>query len=172
MRTRTYKAKLSTGSISRLIRNLENYKGTIDSRVSELIDLMCEHGETFAIRFLSHIDTGLTLGSILSYRDGNRGIIQAGGHAIWIEFGTGTTYNTGGDEAHPDRASLGISDWGTYGKGYGNAADYPNGWRYLGSDGKYHYTKGIPENPFMAQTALELERYFVSNAKKVWSGKA
>jgi hypothetical protein len=168
MKTRNYHLKLSTGSVDRLIRNLEKYKADMLKKVDELIDVMCENGETFAIRYLSHIDTGLTLGSIMSYRDGNRGIIQVGGHAIWIEFGTGTTYNKGEDGVHDNKYELGLSPWGQYGKGQGNADLHPNGWAYQTDDGSWRMTKGIPMNPFMAQTAMELERYFRTEVKKVW----
>ena len=162
MANKTITIDLSVGSIQRAIKSLEDYKKSIERRMQNLIDMMCSDGASLAYTYLKYVDTGETLGSIMGYREGNKGIIEVGGNAIWIEFGTGVTYNQGGDSAHPDRSELGISDWGTYGEGHGTD---PDGWYYYDAQGKKKHTYGIPENPFMAQTARRLQEQFKSRAQ-------
>lgn len=167
--TKTITIQLNDKSISKAIKQLEAYKKRIKLKLMELIDVMCMDGEDYACEYLTHIDTGETLGSIMGYREGNRGIIEAGGNAIWIEFGTGTLHNGGKttDPFHENRRELGISDWGTYGKGQGNGDEYPNGWFYY-KDGAWHRTEGITEEPFMANTAERLREEFKKTAQKVF----
>ena len=172
MKTTTIEFNLSERSISKAIRQLEQYKKRIILKMQQLIEVMCKDGETYACQYLTHIDTGETLGSIMGYREGNRGIITAGGAAVWIEFGTGTLANggkSGGDPFHPDRNQLGISDWGTYGKGYGNGDNYPNGWFFYNEKtGRAGWTEGIAEEPFMANAAERLRDEFRKTAEKVF----
>lgn len=162
MANKTITIDISVGSIQKAIRTLQDYKKSIEKRMQGLIDMMCSDGASLAYTYLEHIDTGETLNSIIGYREGNKGIIEVGGNAIWIEFGTGVTYNQGGDNMHPNRGELGISDWGTYGEGHGSD---PNGWYYYDAQGKRKHTFGIPENPFMAQAARRLAEQFASKAK-------
>lgn len=170
MRTKTIKVQLNTKSISKAIKDLEAYKKHIKLKLWELIDVMCMDGEDYACEYMTHVDTGETLGSIMGYREGDKGIITAGGAAVWIEFGTGTLSNGGkasGDPFHPDRQKLGVSDWGTYGKGQGNGDAYPNGWFYY-KNGEWHRTTGIAEEPFMANTAERLRDEFNQTVRKVF----
>lgn len=159
---------LSAHSIDSAIKYLEKYKERLEKRLYELIDRMCADGEAWAIMYLDHVDTGETQSSIIGYREGNIGIVEAGGAAVWIEFGTGVTYNEGGDEVHENRAELGISEWGTYGEGHG--AD-PNGWYYYDKKdgGRRKHTYGIPMDPFMQIAANHLRDTFRTKAKEVFS---
>ena len=170
--TKTITIQLNDKGISKAIKQLEAYKKRIKLKLMELIDVMCMDGEDYACQYLTHIDTGETLGTIMGYREGNRGIIEAGGAAIWIEFGTGTLSNGGkssGDPFHENRQELGISDWGTYGKGYGNGDNYPNGWFFYNEKtGRAGWTEGIAEEPFMANAAERLRDEFRATAQKVF----
>ena len=165
MKTKTIKVQLSPSSIDRAIKELEAYKKRIKLKLMELIDVMCMDGEDYACSYLTHVDTGETLQSIMGYREGNHGIIEAGGAAVWIEFGTGVAFNVV-DYAHPTREDLGISDWGEYGKGKGAN---PNGWYYYGKDNKLHFTQGIPSEPFMQYAADKLIEEFRATAVKVFA---
>jgi hypothetical protein len=107
----------------------------------------------------------------MGYRSGNMGIIEVGGNAIWIEFGTGVVANPGTDSVHSPDASASmaiIRPWGTYGKGQGSN---PGGWFYYdeADHGKLKHTFGIPMNPFMEQAAHRLEREFRRKAKEVFA---
>ena len=127
MANKTITINVSVQSIEKAIHELEVYKVRLEQRLNELIDRMCKDGESYAIINYpqDYIDTGGTLGSIMAYRQGNQGIIEVGGNAIWIEFGTGVAMN-GADDFH-DRSLLGINEIGTYGKGHGSD---PHGWWY------------------------------------------
>lgn len=131
-----------------------------------LVAMMCQEGETYAINAVGHIDTGETLSSIHGYRNGDKGVIVAGGAAIWIEFGTGVAYNGSGYN-HPKAQELGMAAHGTFGKGRGASF---NGWYYPDPSGThtftdengvtqtYSHTMGIPANRFMYNTAQMLRR--------------
>lgn len=170
MKTRTIRVKLNARSIDAAIKQLEDYKKFIQNRVIHLIEQMCRDGEDYAAAGMTHYATGITSGSIIGFRDGNRGVIEAGGAAIWIEFGTGVVKNPGEDPYH-DRAELSaqgttIYEWGEYGEGHG--AD-PGGWYYLHDDGHVYHTYGIPMQPFMHNAAEKLAAEFEATAKKVFN---
>lgn len=127
---------------------------------------MCEFGEDYAINLVGHIDTGETINSIKGYRQDDKGVIVAGGNAIWLEFGTGVKHNGGvGSYPHPLASKLGMSAIGTYGAGHG--AD-KNGWYYPSEDGEWKHTYGIEANMFMYRTAQELINQFPDMAMEVF----
>lgn len=146
--------KLSEQSINQALKDLKAYKQDLNRKVQQLIDLMCQYGEDYAINLVGHVDTGATVNSIHGYRSGDRGVIVAGGNAVWLEFGTGTRRNGPvGGSPHPKGTELGMTI-GEYGLGHG--AD-PNGWWYFDGEAVKH-TYGVKANMFMWQTARELER--------------
>ena len=156
--------QLSEESIKAAIKELDKYKKELSKKVHALIDLMLKHGEDFAINQVGHVDTGETLSSIHGYRDGNKGVVVAGGNAIWLEFGTGVRHNgPAGGSPHPKGTELGMTI-GEYGKGQGAN---PGGWWYYDGDAVKH-TYGIPANMFMWHTARELERVAPELAKEVF----
>ena len=158
--------QLSEASINQAIKELKAYKREIARKVQKLIDLMVQHGEDYAINQVGHVDSGETLSSIHGYRDGNKGVVVAGGNAIWLEFGTGVRHNGAqGSSPHPVGAELGMTI-GEYGQGKGAS---PNGWWYYDGDAVKH-TYGIPANMFMWHTARELERVAPELAKNIFSG--
>lgn len=144
---------------------LEAYKRQMLKKVESLIDRMVGQGEQWAINGVGHIDTGATVASIHGYRNGNKGVIVAGGNAIWIEFGTGVARNGTGDSVHENRAALEISDWGTFGEGWGASL---NGWYYTDENGEKHHTMGIAMRPFMYETAKALKHEYPRMAKEIF----
>lgn len=163
MSTKTITVPLSSSGISAVVAYLEGYSKRLEKKADELLSKMLREGEFTAKVYLTHIDTGATLNSIMGYREGDHGIIAAGGAAIWIEFGTGVTYN---HELHPKASELGMSPHGTYGEGHG--AD-PNGWYYKRDDGEVRHTYGIPQNRFMYSTAQMLRREYKRMATEVFA---
>ena len=156
---------LDPKSVDKAIKELNAYRQEFDRKVLALIDKMVEHGEDYAVNTLAHIDTGETLSSIMGYRNGNKGVIVAGGNAIWIEFGTGVKNNgSAGSSPHPKGGELGMNI-GTYGQGKGAN---PNGWWYY-KDGEIKHTYGIKANMFMYKTSLELQRVCPELAKEVFA---
>lgn len=163
---------LSADGLNRAADWLENYaKRTLPKNAAALVSRMTGQGEQWAINFMGHIDTGNTLASIVGIRNGNKGVIVAGGAAIWIEFGTGVAKNGEGYN-HPKAQELGMAAHGTYGLGRG--ASY-NGWYYPDPEGKYVYngqtwshTFGIPASRFMYNTAQALRREYPNMAKEIF----
>lgn len=157
--------QLSESSINQAIKDLKTYKHDLARKVQKLIDLMVQYGEDYATNQVGHMDSGETLSSIHGYRSGSKGVIVAGGNAIWLEFGTGVRHNgPTGSSPHPKGNELGMTI-GEYGEGHGAN---PGGWWYYGDDGQVHHTYGVEANMFMWRTARELERIAPELARGVF----
>ena len=171
---------LSEDGIEQAIREIKAYKRQLNGKIQRLITAMCRYGEDYAINVVGHVDTGETVNSIQGYRNGNRGVIVAGGNAIWLEFGTGVYYNGHPNGSpHPLGEELGFRI-GEYGQQHG----LDQGWFYPTDDPRYEirrptadggdagtgygYTHGIEAQMFMFKTARELERKFPELAKQVF----
>ena len=158
---------LSEEGFNKAAEWLDDYaKRTLPKNVVKLISHMTRTGEVWAMTLMNHIDTGETLASIQGFRNGDKGVIVAGGAAVWIEFGTGVVANAG-NQPHPKASELGMSPWGTFGKGHGAS---PSGWWYVGDDGEVHHTYGIEGNRFMYNTAQMLMREYPKMAKEIFGG--
>lgn len=166
MATKRIAVSATPEGIEKAVAWLEDYKNQLNDKVNALVGNMLREGEVTARIFLTHFDTGETQASILGYREGNHGMIVAGGNAIWIEFGTGV-YAPGQTE-YPIQVD-GIVPHGQYGKGHG--AD-PNGWYYPLFEGDpkspWKHTYGIPANMFMYNTAQMLRKEYGRMAKEVF----
>lgn len=160
---RSITVSCSVRGFARAAEWLEDYSKNLKSKARDIISEMLKEGEYYAANFLGHIDTGQTLAS-LGYREGDEGLLYISGAAIWIEFGTGVVANRGSVE-HPKKAELGLSPWGAFGEGHGSD---PNGWYYLGDDGKVHHTFGIPANHFFYNTAQQLRKEYARLAKRAF----
>lgn len=166
MSTKTLLISPTERGFTEAARWLEQYAQDLERKCNELISKMTREGEDYAINALGHIETGDTLNSVIGYRDGEYGIISVGGAAIWIEFGTGTTYNS---DLHPKAADMNMSPHGTYGNGFGNADEYPDGWFYFDEkQQRWRMTKGIPQNRFMYNTAQMLRREYKRMIEEVF----
>ncbi len=156
---------LSESSINDTIKQLRQYKSSLTKKIEALITAMVAYGEDYAINEVGHVDTGETLETIKGYRSGNKGVIVAGGNAVWLEFGSGTRYNGPvGSSPHPMGSELGMTI-GEYGKGQGAN---PGGWWYYDASGQIKHTYGIPATMFMYRTARELERIAPELAREIF----
>jgi hypothetical protein len=156
---------LSDKGITNAIKQLNVYKRNLNRKIQALIAAMVAYGEDYAINEVGHVDTGETLETIRGYRNGNKGVIVAGGNAVWLEFGSGTRYNGPvGESPHPMGVELGMTI-GEYGEGRGAN---PNGWWYYDESGQVKHTYGIPATLFMWKTARELERIAPELAREVF----
>lgn len=143
---------------------LKDYARQVEENAKLLLEAMLEVGERWMITDIQHIDTGQTISTIAGYRNGNKGYLLVGGAAVWIEFGTGVVRNVGNDP-HPKAAELGMSPWGTFGKGFGSR---PQGWWYVGDDGEAHHTYGIMGNKFVYNTAQYLRKACPTMAEEIF----
>lgn len=145
---------------------LMKWKTKILRNAEKLLDKMLKEGEQYAfLGAAAHIYTGVTIDTIMSYREGNHGVLLVGGNAIWVEFGTGVIANDYEPYPHEKAEELGMNAIGTYGKGHGSD---PNGWWYQGDDGEYHHTYGIPSDPFFYNTAKMLRKEYARMAKEIF----
>ena len=157
---------LNTTSLLAAAKQLRDYANSLEQKTDTLVKTLGENCAEYARVNLKHIDTGETLDSITYTHERGKGVVSAGGAAVWIEFGTGVVKNTG--LIHPAAQEIGMSAWGTYGGG--NGAN-PHGWWYPKTEidtetgetsEKYRHTYGIEMNPFMwnaaQQTRDELQR--------------
>ena len=143
-------------SIQAALDEAVRFRTQLREDMRKLIEAMCQDGEQYAINAVGHVDTGETLNSIGYRTEDGKGVIFAGGNAVWIEFGAGVARNgPAGSYPHPKAAELGMSAIGTYGEGHG--AD-PAGWYYY-EGGEWHHTRGIEANMFMFKTAQMLQSY-------------
>lgn len=149
-------------SIENAIKELREYKKSLDKKCLKLIEIMCAEGEDYAINAVGHVDTGKTLSTIMGYRKGKEGLVVAGGNAVWLEFGTGV----GNAEWAGGELPEGIVAHGEYGKGLGKNPP----WFYFDErDGKVHITWGIDANSFMWKTARFLEENVSEYARKAFN---
>lgn len=159
-------------TLDKLINGLERFQRSLDNRIThKLLDKLGEFGVEYAKSQVVNIDTGATRDSIEYHIEGNKLIIEAGGNAVWLEFGTGVARNP---SPYPGELPDGIVGHGEYGKG--NGAN-PNGWYYPTDNpnlavfdketGEYWqlpdstflaHTMGIEANMFMYKTSLEIEK--------------
>ena len=158
----------SEQGINDAISAIDKYQKDLMEKVEKLIDMMLEHGKEQAIiRLTQHVYTGETIESLYGYRKGNKGYLQVGGAAIWLEFGTGVVANDcpQGWYVHPLAGNLAMAGIGDYGNQHG--AD-PNGWYYPDTDGTWKHTYGIPATMFFYESMKSIEQNFDTMAKGVW----
>lgn len=171
MATKSITIPVSSSGFSVAAAWLDGYAERLTKKAEELVSAMLEEGENYAMNYLGHVDTGLTLSTLMSYREGDSGLLLVNGNAIWLEFGTGTAYNSA---PHPMAAELGMSAHGTYvwplqlsepKRPHGGA----DGWYYPADEGGYKHTYGIPQNRFMYNTAQMLRKEYRRIAQEVFA---
>lgn len=146
---------------------LMRYKKKMLNNIDKLLTMMLRKGEQYAIMNCNHVRTGMTISTIIGYRDGNHGIILAGGNAIWIEFGTGV--HVPGQFDHPVLEDVvgktSVVRHGEYDKKHG--AD-EKGWFYQDEFGEWHHTYGQVADPFFYETAQMLRKEYATYAKEIF----
>ncbi len=138
--------KLTTRSIENAIREVQQYKQTLDERVKALIKELVDKGVEIAkaqIRELGAVYTGELEGSITGFFDEELGvgIIRTDcPYAVYVEFGTGIV---GKHNPHPapEGWKYDINEHGE------------KGWWYFNErDNKWHWTMGMASRSFMYNT--------------------
>lgn len=157
------------GGIEKAIKELQQYKKDLNSRVHKLLQRLIDNGVSIAkvkIINLGIIHDSNLSSSINGLITGNVGFIKVDDkNAIYFEFGTGPA---GAKSPHPNGGSYKSTGW--YTKADGKPMDSLYDWQPLGDDGDtYFFTTGQAAKPFMYETALELRNKVVSIAKEVFS---
>lgn len=174
MSKKVYKATLSKKGINALIKNVKNYRDSLEGKAYLLAQRLAEKGEDIAQVYLgtyNAIFTGELIASIKSISGGvSNGkaifyIVADSKHAVFVEFGTG---QAGQEAPYPYPFPVGV-DW-DYNTGDKIIEFEPGqyGWFYIGNDGKLYFTQGMPSRPFMYETSLRLPELVVSIAKEVF----
>ena len=166
---------LSTGEIDKAIKELQQYKRWLNARAKVLCERLAERGLLIAsVYFGEAVYDGTNDVSVKLDDRGNKMAIVADGYTVlFIEFGTGVTFQT----YHPKREELGVGDVGSYGYHLGLLN---GGWRYpeehgAGTNGEpdpdhpgYIHTYGNPANMSMYNTGKDLRREVEQIAREVF----
>jgi len=151
---------LSPQSIDKALEWVRQERTRIQNAINSLIQMLLDKGVEVAKAHVVNIDTGATLNSIHSsigmYKDDVVGVIIAGEHAVWLEFGTGVRHNGAGG-SYPIELPQGTTN-GTYPISPPKPST-ENGWYYPTDDERYilfeidgqgyGFTYGIASNQFM-----------------------
>ena len=167
------RVSLNPESIDKAIRQLQDYANSLDRKVAELKQRLGSEGYLIAeTEFGSAIYDGHNDVSVELLDEDNKLVIRASGETVmFIEFGTGVTFQT----YHPKRDEIGIGDVGTYGHGLGKLT---GGWRYKGEPGTYGeedpkhpgyiHTYGNPANMPMYNASKDMRERVLQIAQEVF----
>lgn len=154
------KISLNEASINAALAEVKAYQKKVEAAAAKLAEYLMEQGVEIAkmnVSDMNALDSGELYNSISSLYDGNAGFVIAGAtHAAFVEFGTGIS---GKNNPHPEVA---VAGWKYDVNDHGEL-----GWWYIGRDGQYHWTKGMPSRPYMYQTAQALRQMVIPAAKEM-----
>lgn len=155
---------LSESGIQSAIEALDKLQNEIKAKTPIVVKSLVERGAELVEDKTSLIpDYDIPVTG--SWDGGTKGSVEAGGEAVFAEFGTGVRYNgPAGQSPHPKGEEHGFLI-GEYGLKQGRN---PEGWDYTDASGNTVHTYGIPAQMFMYNTARELEEEAPEIAKKVF----
>lgn len=141
---KTVKFSLNPQSIESAIKELKDYRDSIEKKTETVVEKVSEAIENYAeVNFNGHIyddivHEGMRVPNVTVSKevDGKTGkVIADGKEAVFAEFGAGVYYNPSGGPPRPSN----VKAIGTYGKGYGSRKV----WGFE-VDGKLKLTHGTP----------------------------
>ena len=159
--------EIKVSGVDEAIRMLERYQKTFQTRVELFMKKLTDYGvekATEEVLTMDAVFTGELVNSIHSTEiesNAERVIfaVEADSeHAIYVEMGTGII---GATTPYPGKLPAIYAQ----GKTIRKTADGRYGWYYLGGDGKWYFTEGMPSRPFMYETA----QYLRKEAQKIAS---
>lgn len=134
---------LDPKSVDRAIRQLESYANDLERKAQELCRRLGGTGYTIASDgFDGAIYDGTNDVTVELIPEENKMVLKASGYTVlFIEFGTGVTYQT----YHPKRSAMDMDlEIGGYGHGLGKLN---GGWRYQAEKGAGTYGEEDPDHP-------------------------
>lgn len=158
MAHRVLKTDLSVSGLERIIKELEDYKQSLNDKITLLVEKLADIGipviETKIAQAQGDSDKShSTEINVVSTPESTRAtLVLKGEDILFIEFPTGIYYNNGVN--HPKAAEFGYGV-GTYGKGRGLNPGY---WWYKSDDGKAHFSIGTECTMPMYSASLEIIR--------------
>lgn len=172
---RRLKADLSVKGLRQLQKDLDRYKNDVIYKTKLFAERLSERGVEIARVKVAQYDaifTGDLIQSIHNeYKESNKYgatfiVVTDSEHAAFVEFGTG---QYGIDFPYPYPLPQGVTWDYAVGKTIRkNSATGRYFWFYPGTDGKWHYTEGMPARPFMFETSMELMQIVTQVAKEVF----
>lgn len=161
------------GGIRKAIRELKQYRKSIETKTSLLVQRLTDYGAEVARVKIVGLGAYYS-GELLSGVDGyfspslNTGFVRVSSdHAAFVEFGTGIV---GQNNPHKNGEYLSKAAW-QYASGSKifTTQDGRVGWIYPTDDGGFRFTEGMESRPFMYETALALQSKCEQMAKEVFS---
>lgn len=168
---KTIKIKLSTESIEKAKKELQDYKAEIRRKSNQAIAELASFGLEICkakIAEMKIYDTGQLENSVNVYLDEEqmKGFIKVScDYAVFVEFGTGTR-GIGTPYIGEAMSKVGYKYMG--GTQYVTLSDGRIGWFYPADDGTYRFTEGLPSRPFMYETGQELRNNLKSIVSEVF----
>lgn len=178
MSKKTFNVNLfSTSSLMKLQRELEQYRDGLQGKCEQLVTRLAEMGEQVALQHIgsSPIGSNITLKSTHTVEEmGCKAVLMATGKVVEaegrepfytvlaVEFGAGIYYNRGAGNPLAGQFGFGV---GTY---PGQIHAFEDGWYYLGTDDKWHYTHGIKATMPMYYADMEILKNYSKVLKEVF----
>ena len=151
---------LDAGSIRHAIRELTDYKKSLERKANELVEKLASMGAVNAslgYARAAYVGDNDILVNVEKRGEKVYAIVAVGSALLFIEFGAGITFGYG----HPDPHGYGP---GTYPSDKGHWDD-PNGWWTPAGQ----HTYGNPPSMTMYYTAKELESRVLEVAREVFN---
>lgn len=177
---RKYKANiLSQSSIKDLIKDLKEYRNSLDSKMKEFMDKLVdiavkEIEANIALAGITVGSDGVESGSDITHTtevtqvDGESyakaTITVSGKEILFIEFGAGVYYNDP-PSSHPKGEEFGFTI-GSYGKGFG----LRQVWGYFDDNGELRLTHGVKATMPMYKAIQRVNLEAPKIAKQVFGG--
>jgi hypothetical protein len=178
MAKHTINVSLSESSIQGAIRQIQQYKQTLQYKCELLVERLAELGDKAAIMSINESPLGKTVSMRVEKTPtqmGCKAVLIATGKTIEakdrelfytllaIEFGAGIYYNSGNENPKANDFGLGV---GTY---PGQIHAFSDGWYYLGNDNQWHYTHGVKATMPMYNATMEIINQYKHIAREVFS---
>lgn len=156
--------KLSPESLNDAIERLTEYQNRVKNAGDDISKKLAKDGVQFAKSnaiFMSAYDSGELVNGIIDEHQENKSFVKStAAHSAYVEMGTGIR---GQQNPNPNKYASGWQyDVNEHGE---------SGWWYMGDDGKYHWTKGMPHRPFMYNAAQQIREEISEVAKQILDGK-
>ena len=170
---KTIKFGLSTREIQNAIKELTKYKDSLEAKNERFVAELSRLGlETARSVVMKHTHgTGATQGS-LRIETTSTGeitsmqIVVESEAILFLEFGSGTRYNSGVGNPYADKFGMGV---GTY-PGQTHADD-PNGWWYQDENGDWKHSFGIKADMPMYKAYLMMFESINTIARQIFGSK-
>lgn len=158
------KCLLTPSSIDAAIKQLEDYRDSLERKAQEICKRLADMGALYAewnfsgVLYAGDIDYHITVDRL----DENTYVIKADGESVlFMEFGAGVKHGYG----HPQADEFGMGP-GTYPNGKGHWND-PKGW-WFGEKGHWTHTYGNAPGMPMYNAAKDLRKEIMNVVREVF----